>query len=64
MTNFGSKFQAQQDAQKEINKYKSIYGKPTMKGNEAYFFRGDLLVMISYAYTNGKHYSIWRVSKR
>ena len=49
--------------QKEINKYKSLYGKPTMKGNEAFFFRGDLLVMISYGYSNGKHYSCWQVSK-
>jgi hypothetical protein len=64
MTNFSSKYQAEQDVQKEINRYKDIYGKPTMKGNEAYFFRGDLLVMISYGYTNGKHYSCWRVSKK
>jgi len=64
MTNFSSRYQAEQDVKKEINKYKDVYGKPTMKGNEAYFFRGDLLVMISYGYTNGKHYSCWRVSKR
>ena len=64
MTNFSSKYLAEQDVQKEINRYKGIYGKPTMKGNEAYFFIGDLLVMISYGYTNGKHYSCWRVSKR
>ena len=64
MTNFSSKYQAEEDVQKEINKYKSLYGKPTMKGNEAFFFQGDLLVMISYGYSNGKHYSCWRVSKR
>tara|TARA_B100001989_G_C24533157_1_gene462805 strand:+ start:100 stop:498 length:399 start_codon:yes stop_codon:yes gene_type:complete len=64
MTNFSSKYLAEQDVQKEINRYKGIYGKPTMKGNEAYFFLDDLLVMISYGYTNGKHYSCWRVSKR
>lgn len=63
MWEFDSKLDADEDVEKEKSKYSAIYGKPTMKGGQAFWFVGDnLLIMCSYAYTNGKHYSTWRVS--
>jgi hypothetical protein len=59
---FNSKIEADSDVRKEISKYTRIYGKPTMKGDQAFWFVGDYLVMCSYGNTNGKHYSTWQVS--
>ena len=62
MWEYGSVYQAKQDVRNEIEKYTDVYGRPTIKGNEAYFFVDDLLIMISYQYKDGKHYSCWQVS--
>jgi len=62
MWEFNSKMEADSDVRKETTKYTKIYGKPTMKGDQAFWFVGDYLVMCSYGNTNGKHYSTWRVS--
>lgn len=62
MWEFNSKMEADSDVRKETIKYTRIYGKPTMKGDQAFWFVGDYIVMCSYGNTNGKHYSTWRVS--
>lgn len=61
---FDTKYLAKLDVQSEIEKYTKIYGRPTMKGEDAFWFSGNLLIMISYGFSNGKHYSCWRVSER
>jgi hypothetical protein len=61
---FDTKYLAELDVQSEIAKYSKIYGRPTMKGADAFWFSGNLLIMISYGFSNGKHYSCWRVSER
>ena len=63
MYEFESEYQARQNVATEINKYKMSYGKPEMNGDKAFFFSGNYLFMISYGYTNGKHYSCLRVSQ-
>ena len=64
MWEFNSKSEADLDVQKEIAKYKTSYGRPEMKGDQAFWFSGNLLIHIFYGYTNGKHYSCWSVSER
>ena len=64
MWEFNSKMEADSDVRKETTKYTRIYGKPTMKGDQAFWFVGDYIVMCSYGNTNGKHYSTWQVSTR
>jgi hypothetical protein len=64
MREFNSKYEAETDVKSEIAKTKNEYGRPEMKGDQAFWFTGNLLIHISYGYTNGKHYSCWRVSKR
>lgn len=64
MWEFNSKIEADSDVRSETTKYSKIYGKPTMKGDQAFWFVGDYIVMCSYGYTNGKHYSTWQVSTR
>jgi hypothetical protein len=63
MNEFESEYLARQNVLKEINNYKLTYGKPEMKGDEAYFFSGRNLIMLAYGYSNGKHYSCMRVSQ-
>jgi hypothetical protein len=62
MWEFNSKMDADLNVRNETSKYTKIYGKPTMKGDQAFWFVGNYLVMCSYGNTNGKHYSTWRVS--
>jgi hypothetical protein len=64
MWEFNSKYEADQDVRNEIAKAKVDYGRPEMKGDQAFWFTGNYLIMISYGFTNGKHYSCWRVSER
>ena len=64
MWEFKSKYEADLDVKNEIKKYRNEYGKPEMKGNQAFWFLGNYIVQISYGYTNGKHYSCWRVSEK
>jgi hypothetical protein len=64
MWEFNSKIDADLDVRNETSKYTKIYGKPTMKGDQAFWFVGNYIVMCSYGYTNGKHYSTWQVSTR
>ena len=63
MWEFNSKHEADQDVTKEIEKAKITYGRPEMKGNEVFWFKGSLLIHVTYGYTNGKHYSCWSVSE-
>lgn len=63
MNEFESEYLARQNVMKEINNNKMTYGKPEMKGDEAYFFSGRNIIMIAYGYSNGKHYSCLRVSQ-
>ncbi len=63
MWEFKSKYEADQDVKSEVAKAKNEYGRPEMKGDQAFFFVENLLILISYGYTNGKHYSCWRVSE-
>jgi hypothetical protein len=64
MWEFRSKYEADADVKSEISKGRSQYGRPEMKGEQAFWFVDDLLIMISYGFTNGKHYSTWSVAKR
>ena len=64
MWEFKSKYEADQDVRNEIAKAKIHYGRPEMKGDQAFFFTGNYLIMITYGFSNGKHYSCWRVSER
>jgi hypothetical protein len=64
MWKFNSKYEADADVQSEISKARSQYGKPDMKGEQAFWFVDDFLIMVAYGYTNGKHYSTWSVEKR
>ena len=61
---FNSKMEADSDVRNETSKYTRIYGKPTMKGDQAFWFVGNYIVMCSYGNPNGKHYSTWQVSTR
>ncbi len=62
MWEFPSKYEADADVRNEISKYTAEFGRPEMKNGQAFWFVGDNLIMISYGYTNGNHYSTWRVS--
>ena len=64
MWEFKSKYEADEDVKSEIAKARIEYGRPDMKGDQAFWFAGNLLIHITYGYTNGKHYSCWRVSER
>jgi hypothetical protein len=64
MWEFKSKYEADEDVRNEIAKAKIEYGRPEMKGDQAFWFSGNFLIHISYGYTNGKHYSCWRASER
>lgn len=64
MSKFNSLNEAYNDVKSEILRMESIYGRPTMKGEQAYWFSGDLLFMVAYGLSNGKHYSSLRVSER
>lgn len=64
MWEFKSKFEADVDVKIEIAKAKIEYGRPDMKGEKAFWFTDNLLILVSYGYTNGKHYSCWSVSEK
>ena len=62
MWEFKSKEDANQDVEKEVAKYKNEYGRPELKNGAAFWFSGKNLIQISYGYSNGKHYSCFRLS--
>lgn len=64
MWEFSSKYEADADIRSEISKARSQFGAAVTKDDKTFWFVGDLLVMIAYGYTNGKHYSTWSVVKR
>lgn len=64
MWEFNSKYEADEDVKKEISKAKIEYGRPDMKGDQAFWITENFLIHIFYGYTNGKHYSCWGLSER
>jgi hypothetical protein len=64
MWEFKSKYEAESDVKSEVTKTENIYGRPERKGVQSFWFTGDEIIMIAYGFTNGKHYSCWRVSER
>lgn len=62
MSIFPSKEEAEANVRLEIADAQRRYGKPIMKGDQAYWFIGNLLMSLSYGYTNGQHYSCKKVS--
>jgi hypothetical protein len=63
MWEFDDKNKADYDVINETEKNSRVYGKPSMKGDDAFWFVGDFLVSIKYGYTNGKHYSTWSAKR-
>jgi hypothetical protein len=63
MWEFKTKYEADADVRKAISIAKNTYGRPEMKGDIAYWFKGNFLITISYGYANGKHYSSWQVKE-
>ena len=63
MWEFRTKYLADVDVKSEIEKNSRVYGRPTMKGEEATWFVGDNLIMIKYGLSNGKHYSTYGIRK-
>jgi hypothetical protein len=64
MWEFKSKYEADKDVNSEIAKAKIEYGRPEMMGDKAFWFSGNLVIMVAYGYANGKHYCSWRVSEK
>lgn len=64
MWEFKSKYEADEDVKVRSQNAKIQYGRPEMKGEQSFWFTGNYLILISYGYSNGKHYSCWRVSER
>lgn len=62
MWEYDTIYSAEKDVAEEIDKNSKIYGKPTIKDGGAFWFYKELLIMVKYGLTNGKHYSCWRVS--
>ena len=57
MREFKSKYEAKEDVKSEIAKEKIEYGRPEIKGDQAFWFTENTLIMVSYGYANGKHYT-------
>ena len=64
MWEFKTKYEADDDVKSEISKTSSELGRPIYKGDQAFWFSGNLLIMVTYGYSNGKHYSCWKVSEK
>jgi hypothetical protein len=64
MWEFSSKYEADADVRLEISKESAQFGKPDMKGDDAFWLVDDLVVLVKYGFTNGKHYSTLSYSKR
>ena len=62
MSIFPSKEEAEANVRLEVADAQRRYGKPIMKGDIAYWFIGNLLMSLSYGYSNGQHYSCKKVS--
>ena len=64
MSIFPSKEEAEANVRLEVADAQRRYGKPIMKGDQANWFIGNLLMLLSYGYSNGQHYSCKKVSLR
>lgn len=62
MWEFYNKALAENNVTKEIEAASKFYGRPSMRGEAAAWFQGDVLIMIQYGPSNGKHYSTRSIS--